>query len=174
MRISTEKLQILYYPDQILRCKCLAVTQINDQIRQVVCRMIELMHEARGVGLAAPQVGLNWRMFVANPTNEPDKDYVFINPVLSKPGKVSAAHEEGCLSIPGVYGQITRPVSITIEAMNESGESVQMTADDIAARVWQHETDHLDGVLIIDKMTPMDKMANKRLLRDLEEIAKQA
>ncbi len=174
MSNSTRNLKILYYPDKILRCKCRPVDPSDRQVIDVARRMLELMHEARGVGLAAPQVGLDWRLFVANHTNEPDQDFIFINPVLSNHASLSESHEEGCLSIPGVYGQITRPVSVDIEAYNEKGEEVRLSAQELAARVWQHETDHLDGVLIIDKMTPMDKMANKRTLRELEEMAVQS
>ena len=168
MRVSPEKLQIVYYPSPVLRQKAQDLPQIDDVVRQVARRMIELMHEAEGVGLAAPQVGLSWRLFVVNPTGDAGDDRVFINPVLTEPSEEVDAREEGCLSIPDVRGQIRRPRRITIEALDEQGQRVTLTSDELPARIWQHETDHLDGVLIIDRMSPLDKLANRRKIKDLQ------
>jgi peptide deformylase len=93
---------------------------------------------------------------------------VFINPRLSNPARQTIAREEGCLSIPHVNADITRPVAITIEALDLDGQPFTMTSEELPARVWQHECDHLDGVLIIDRMTPIDRRANLRALRELE------
>ncbi len=164
------QLRIVHYPDPALRVKCKPVGAIDDRIRAIAARMIELMHEADGVGLAAPQVALDLRMFVAHPDRQdPDGARVFINPVLSNPSANTGEHEEGCLSIPGVFGQITRPLAITVEALDLDGKPFTLTSDQLAARVWQHETDHLDGVLIIDRMTPMDRQANKAALKEMEK-----
>src|SRR5690606_21325593 len=113
---------------------------------------IELMHEAGGCGLAAPQVALNWRLFVANDTGEPGNDLVFINPQLINPGTEQHDREEGCLSLPHIAGVVRRPKIITVQALDIDGKPFEMTSDELAARIWQHETDHLDGVLIIDRM----------------------
>jgi len=129
------------------------------------------MHEARGVGLAAPQVGLPWRLFVANPTGEPGDDRVYINPRLSNPSRETSTHDEGCLSLPNITGEITRPTRITIDALDEQGQPFQLTSDELPARVWQHETDHLDGILILDRMPAIDKVANKQAVIDLEQAA---
>lgn len=171
MPVDTASLQIVNYPDPVLRRKAAELDAVTDEVREVAARMIELMHEAGGVGLAAPQVGLSWRMFVANDTGEPGNDRVFINPILHNPGRQTEVREEGCLSIPNVTAEVTRPGSITIQAVDEKGQQVLLTAEGLPARIWQHETDHLDGVLIIDRMTPADKMANRRALRELEEGA---
>ena len=168
MAVESQALEIVWYPEQVLRQKAGPIAEVTDEVRAVAARMVELMHEARGVGLAAPQVGLSWRMFVANPTGEPDDNRVFINPVLRDASRITETREEGCLSLPHVSVEVTRPAAITIEAIDEQGETFTLTSDGLPARVWQHENDHLDGVLIIDRMTPADRMANRRALRDLE------
>lgn len=170
MPIDPDKLRIVIYPAQVLRQQAAPVKAINDEVRAVARRMLELMHDAPGVGLAAPQVGLAWRMFVANasPEHGPEDDRVFINPVLSDPSREIEPYEEGCLSLPRINAEIRRPKRITITALDLDGEEFSLTSDQFPARVWQHETDHLDGVLILDRMTPMDRLANKKALRDLE------
>jgi peptide deformylase len=168
MSVNIDKLQIEVYPHPSLRQKAEAVAAVNDEVRAVARRMLELMHEARGVGLAAPQVGLGWRMFVANPTGEPADDRVYINPVLSEPSTHTDALEEGCLSIPDVKGVITRPVGITVDALDEHGRKIHERSEELAARIWQHETDHLNGVLILDRMTELDKRSNKTAIEALE------
>ncbi len=169
--MNVAELTIVKYPAAVLRRPAEPIDPIDDRVRTVAARMIELMHQAEGVGLAGPQVGLPWRIFVANPTGEPDDDRVFINPSLVDPTSETAAREEGCLSIPYVRAEITRPVGITIRALDEHGQPFELTGTDLPARVWQHETDHLDGVLIIDRMTPIDRMSNRRQLRELEALA---
>ena len=180
MSIAIDKLKIVHYPHPVLRTKAQPLGGVSEEVRAVARKMIELMHEARGVGLAAPQVGLPWRLFVANPTGEDSGgasggDRIYINPVLSDPSEATARAEEGCLSIPGVNVHVMRPVGVTIAAMNEHGEKITDTSADLLARIWQHETDHLNGVLIIDRMTPTDGRSVKRTLAQLEaDFAKAA
>jgi peptide deformylase len=169
MPVDAKRLKIVTYPASVLRVRATPIKAITPEIKAVAARMLDLMHDAPGVGLAAPQVGLSWRMFVACASRDAKDDQVFINPVLSDPSRDLEEYEEGCLSIPGVTAAIRRPKAITISALDLDGKPVRMTSEELAARVWQHETDHLDGVLIIDKMTPMDKLANQRVLRDLEK-----
>ncbi len=166
--IDPRALRIVSYPDPILRQKARPVEVIDDTVRQVAKRMLQLMHDAPGIGLAAPQVGLPWRLFVANPTGDPRDDQVFINPELQIVGRRTDDAEEGCLSLPNIRADIRRPVAITIRALDEYGKPFEMTSDDLPARIWQHETDHLDGVLILDRMTPFDRAANKRAIEELE------
>jgi len=163
-----DSLSLRRYPDPALRAEAQPVAEVTDEVRRVASRMIELMHEHQGVGLAGPQVGLDWRLFVANLSGEPGEDRVFINPVLSDPARQTEARDEGCLSLPRVEGEITRPSGITIDAVDDQGEPFQMWAEGLLARVWQHENDHLDGVLIIDRMPLVDRQANRRVLRELE------
>jgi peptide deformylase len=161
-------LRIVLYPAEVLTRKADPVAEVDDHVRAVAERMIELMHEARGVGLAAPQVGLPWRMFVTDTTGEGQSGKVYINPELFDPTPQTAPRDEGCLSLPQITGEITRPVGISIRGLNEQGQPIEERSEEFPARVWQHEFDHLDGTLILDKMTRMDRMANKRLIRDLE------
>lgn len=172
MDLDVDQLQIIHYPDPRLRKKAAPIEAIDDTIRAIGMRMIELMHDAPGVGLAAPQVGLDLRLFVANPTHDAAEDRVFINPVLTDPSREQSDYEEGCLSIPEVYGDIRRPKQITITATDLDGQLFTLTSGELAARVWQHENDHLDGILFLDRMTALDKMANRRKLKELEREAK--
>lgn len=169
MPVDVDKLQIICFPHPVLRAKAEPVEAVTDEVRAVAKRMIELMHEARGVGLAAPQVALPWRLFVANPTGHDGDDRVYINPVLSEPTRDTEQAEEGCLSIPHVNAAIMRPIGITIEATNLDGHRFTDTADQLLARIWQHEHDHLDGILILDRMTPKDQRANRKAIAALEE-----
>ncbi len=172
MPVSPDQLRIIHYPAPVLREVAKPLSGATDEVQRVTKRMLQLMHEARGVGLAAPQVGLPWRMFVANPTGEPGDDRVFINPKLSNPSAETHVHDEGCLSLPHITGEITRPTRITIDALDEHGQPFQLTSDELSARVWQHEIDHLDGILILDRMPAIDKVANKQAVMDLEQAAR--
>lgn len=169
--IQVDQLRIIHYPAPMLRAKARPIDAITTEVQAVAQRMLELMHQAPGVGLAAPQVGLPWRLFVANATSDPQDDLVFINPVLSNFSRETEDQEEGCLSLPHITGQIRRPKGAVITAQNMQNQTFTLASDDLPARVWQHETDHLDGVLIIDKMTALDKKANQPALGDLEQSA---
>ncbi|MBI1337112.1 MAG: peptide deformylase [Phycisphaera sp.] len=169
MPVNIEQLRIVLYPDPVLRNKASELRGVTHEVCAVAQRMLQLMHEAPGVGLAAPQVGLPWRMFVANARQDGDsEDLVFINPRLIDPSREVGDYEEGCLSLPGINANIRRPLGITIEATDLEGKTFRMTSQTLSARIWQHEYDHLDGVLILDRMTPLDKRANQRLIRELE------
>jgi len=172
MSIEVSKLHIIRYPDPALKKNAEPIDSIDDTVRAVANRMIELMYEAEGVGLAAPQVGLSWRLFVMAGNEEADRpDMVFINPKLTVTSHELAVREEGCLSIPGVSVEVRRPSGVEIAAQNMEGESFTMRDDDYLARVWQHETDHLNGVLIIDRMSPMDRLATRKTLKELRAAA---
>ena len=168
MPIDPLRLRIVTYPDPVLRQPADPVAEVSEEVRAVAHRMLELMHEAPGVGLAAPQVGLTWRMFVANPTGEPGNDRVFINPEVADASRDVATMEEGCLSLPEIRGEVQRPRRVTVYATDLEGERFELTSEELPARVWQHEIDHLDGVLILDKMARMDRLANRRPLKALE------
>ncbi|MEX0776455.1 MAG: peptide deformylase [Phycisphaeraceae bacterium] len=169
MAADVSQLTIVHYPAPVLRAKAKPIGRITEKVRSLAERMLQLMHEAPGVGLAAPQVGVSWRMFVANPTGDPADDQVFINPVLTEPSREMHDRDEGCLSLPDITAQIRRPKAITITATGLDGREFSLSSDELAARIWQHEIDHLDGVLIIDRMTPMDRLANARKLKELEK-----
>jgi len=165
--IDLAGLTILIYPDPRLRKPCRPVRDFDEHLRALAQRMLELMHEASGVGLAAAQVGVPKRLFVMNATGEADDDQVFVNPVLvDKQGQRET--EEGCLSIPEVRVQVRRAYRCRLRARTLDGEPVELEGEDLVARIWQHEVDHLDGKLIIDRMGPSDEIATRKLLRDLE------
>jgi peptide deformylase len=166
--VDPASLRIVFYPHPSLRRRCVEIERIDDTVRAVARRMLELMHDAEGIGLAAAQVDVPWRLFVANVPEQTDGDRVYINPVLTDAESGVESMEEGCLSLPGIRGEIRRPPEITITAMNLDGESFTETADDLLARCWQHEVDHLDGRLIIDRMNQMGRLASRRKLKDLE------
>ena len=168
MNTDPEKLTIVHHPHPVLRKVAQPVESVTPEVQAICTRMLELMHEAPGVGLAAPQVGLELRLFVANATGDPQDDMGFINPLITVEGKATEDMEEGCLSLPGINASIRRPKAVTIEATDIKGNRFKATSDDLPARIWQHENDHLDGVMIIDKMSPIDKMANRKALKEME------
>jgi peptide deformylase len=169
--VDPSLLHIVNYPDPVLRRRAEPVVDIDDTVRAVARRMIELMHEAEGVGLAAPQVGLSWRLFVCRGESEEDEDEVFVNPELELHRAELVAHEEGCLSLPGITAEIRRPPAVTISACTLDGERFDRRHDGFLARVWQHEFDHLNGVLIIDRMSKLDRLATRKALKQLEAEA---
>ena len=134
--------------DEILRKKCREVSEITDRIKMTLEDMLETMHSANGVGIAAPQVGIMRRMFVAEP--EPGRVYFMINPVILEQSG-SQSGDEGCLSVPGMVGTVERPDYIKIEAMDIDGNKNIYEFHDFDARVMCHENDHLDGILYVDK-----------------------
>jgi peptide deformylase len=168
MTLKPAELTILRYPAPSLRAPARAIAKIDEQVRAVAQRMIELMHEAKGVGLAAPQVGLSWRMFVTDVPDEHDEPKVYINPRLTGFGAESSTYEEGCLSLPGIHIEIERPTSATLMAVNLQGEPLTVSSDAFAARVWQHEFDHLNGVLIIDRVSASQRQAHRQKLKELK------
>lgn len=167
MSLDPTTLRLVQYPDPRLRRKGAAVTRFDSDVAAVARRMLDLMRAHRGVGLAAPQVGLPIRLFVMNETDDPARDLVFVNPVVTQREGVAEA-VEGCLSLPGVDVTVRRAASCRIAACDLSGRPFEMEARELVARIWQHETDHLDGVLIIDKMGPTDEIANRKTLAALE------
>jgi peptide deformylase len=144
--------QIRQYPDPVLRMRANEVESFDDDLRRLVERMTQLMHDARGVGLAGNQVGTLQRVFVFQPTEE-DEPRAVVNPVLVDAAKETLGETEGCLSLIGVTIPVERPVKVTLEGKDEKGEDVRLELDEHAARVVQHELDHLDGILILDRTT---------------------
>ncbi len=142
-------LEITKLGEEILRKTAEPVQEINDEIRQLADDMFETMIEADGVGLACPQVGKNLRMFVV--IADDDVRRVFINPEIIKTSEELGDYDEGCLSIPKVYETIRRPVKVTVQAFNEKGKPFTLDADGLLARIIQHENDHLNGIMFIDR-----------------------
>jgi peptide deformylase len=163
-------LQIVPHPHPALRRKSRELVRIDAELRDIVQQMFQLMYAARGVGLAANQVGLPYRLFVINPEGDPaqkDQELVFINPRITRK-KGSDDDEEGCLSLPEIHGTVTRATELIIDAFDLTGRQFEMQLEDFPARIIQHENDHLDGVLFIDRVQPAVRSQLQPLITDLE------
>jgi peptide deformylase len=141
--------QIRQYGDPALRLKANEVAEFDDDLRRLVERMTALMHDAQGVGLAATQVGILRRVFVFEPDDEGPR--AIVNPVVAEESDETASDEEGCLSLQGVRVPVERSTRVVLEGKDPTGEDVRFELDEYGSRVVQHELDHLDGVLIIDR-----------------------
>ena len=142
------ELELVIHPDELLRETSQKIADINGDVVRLADAMIETMHVARGIGLAGVQVGRLDRIFVTHV--EGDKPRVFINPTIIETSVELSDYDEGCLSIPAIYADVTRPEAIRVQAWNERGRPFNLDADGLLARVIQHENDHLNGVLFID------------------------
>lgn len=166
--MDVESLRILLYPDPRLKKRSRPVEKFDDHLASLVKRMFELMRQQEGVGLAAPQVGVNLRLFVMNHTGKPEDDHVVINPALTAlEGEIEA--EEGCLSIPEVRVNVLRADRMKLAALDLEGKPFEREASELESRVWQHETDHLDGILLTDRMSFTEKMRFRKKLKELEQ-----
>jgi len=146
-------LDIRVLGDPILRKETVPVKEITDDTRKLIADMFETMYASEGIGLAAPQVGRTERIAVVDADGE---RYALINPkVVDRSGK--AKSEEGCLSIPNIYGDVERPVTVTVETLDENGDAHEITATDLLSRCLQHEIDHLDGKLFIDYLSVLKR-----------------
>ncbi len=166
-------LRITKLGEEILRQKAQPVEEINDEIRQLANDMLETMIDADGVGLAAPQIGRSIRMFVI--MADDDVKRVFINPQIIKTSNEVGPYDEGCLSIPQVYESIVRPLKVTVQAYDENGKRFTLDADGLLARCIQHENDHLDGILYIDRGDPdFAKKTEEQFKKRAERAAEKA
>lgn len=169
------RLQIVHHPHPALSWKSKDVIRIDDQLKAMVAQMFELMYEARGIGLAANQVALPYRLFVINPSGDPelkDEEFVFINPEITRRNG-SEESEEGCLSLPEIYGQVPRATRIVVDAFNLQGQQFEMELTGLDARVVQHEYDHLDGILFPSRTSPSVSKELQPLIENLERSFRQ-
>jgi peptide deformylase len=163
-------LRVLKYPHPALRHKSKLLRRVDNELKNTVAEMFDLMYAQKGIGLAANQVDLPYRFFILNPEGEPGKgeEYIFLNPVIGKrSGTVEA--EEGCLSFPEIYAPVKRSAKIVLSAYDLAGQAVNYELSGLLARAAQHEYDHLDGVLFIDRLTPTGLLSVKQALLDLEQ-----
>ena len=166
-QVDLDALRIIHYPDPRLRDVSVPIEAFDRGLADLVERMFELMFAARGVGLAAPQVGVPVRLFVASPTFQHEDRQVFINPrILWATGTQDG--DEGCLSFPEISCKIKRSEEVVIEAADVSGNTFTREGEGLAARIYQHESDHLDGRLLVDRMGTVARLANRRALKQLE------
>ena len=164
-------MELVYFPDPRLRDVSKKIGAVDPQILDAVPEMFESMYKARGIGLAGPQAGLGRRVIVANLSGDPkkkDEEQVFINPeILGREGELR--EEEGCLSLPGLAAQIQRAERCLVRYQDLKGKTVEREVEMLESRLFQHEIDHLDGILIVDKMTPADRKQWGALLKEMEE-----
>ncbi|MEM7334648.1 MAG: peptide deformylase [Chloroflexota bacterium] len=172
-------LEIVKMPNGGLREKTRPVAKVDDKLQILIDEMIETMRDAQGVGLAAPQIGRNLRMAVIETLPKEDDDgneipdsrdlYVVINPEIVWYSNEIVSGIEGCLSIPGYLGEVDRPDSIRVRALNREGKKVKLKLEGWTARIFQHEIDHLDGVLFIDKLTSPENLWTEEAYRKMQD-----
>ncbi len=160
-------MRVYIYGEKVLSDIAQPVEAITPELCRLLDEMIPFMRESRGVGLAAPQIGIARRFFVMDAGDRVRK---VINPEILSSGNSTVEMEEGCLSVPGIHKKVRRPKRITVRYQNEAGETIEEDLKDYPARVFQHEYDHLDGVLFVDRITPI---ARKLIARDLEKLSSQ-
>ncbi len=175
--------KIVYLPDPILRRKAKPITKFDTNLQKLIDDMIETMREAPGVGLAAPQIGLSQQLAVIEYAEEDENDddetekkpakpkklFVIINPEIIKASEETVVGVEGCLSLPGIVGEVERHESVQVKALNRHGKPVKIKADGWLARIFQHEIDHLNGLMYTEKATKLWKMQDDQE-EDEEEI----
>lgn len=161
-------LPIRIYPDPVLRVKCPEVTEFDDKLRKLAADMVETMHVAPGVGLAAPQVGVELRLAVVDTSvgEDPSQIHILINPQIVRREGLET-ESEGCLSLPGISDKVDRPTSITVRAVDLEGKPMEINAEGWLARVVCHEIDHLDGILFTDHLRGLRKERARRQLKRL-------
>lgn len=162
------KLEILRFPDDRLRTKAKPVAEVDDTIRQLVDDMFETMYEAPGIGLAATQVNVHKRVIVVDVSHEKDQPLCLINPeIIARDGVEQ--HEEGCLSVPGIYETVERAEHIKVKALDRDGQPFELETGDLLAVCIQHEIDHLDGKLFVDYLSSLKR---NRIRKKLEKQKK--
>jgi peptide deformylase len=166
--------RILTYPDPELKKKSAPVTILNEKISELARDMAETMYDAPGVGLAAPQIGVHLRVIVidVSPKDEKPNLIVAINPVIVH-GEGESFEEEGCLSVPRYGANVRRHASVVVKGLNLAGEEVTWRAEDLLAIAFQHEIDHLDGILFVDHLSPLKKDIFRKKYRQMMESAKE-
>jgi peptide deformylase len=155
--------KILYLPDARLRVVAKPVVQFDEPLQELIDDMFETMYDARGVGLAAPQIGVSLRLSVIDIAGEKKDQLVLINPeIISASGEKQ--FEEGCLSVPGAYDTVVRAQKVTVKALDRNGVPFEITGEDMLAECFQHEIDHLNGKLFVDLLSPLKRaLARKKL-----------
>ncbi|WP_404400903.1 peptide deformylase [Idiomarina seosinensis] len=159
------KLTVLKYPDERLRTVAKPIDSVDDALRATIDDMFETMYESQGVGLAATQVDVHRRLFIADCSEDQNEALVFINPEITK-AEGHFANEEGCLSFPGVYAKVERAERITVTATDRNGEQFNLDAEGLLAICIQHEIDHLNGKLFVDYLSPLKQ---SRIRKKLEK-----
>ena len=159
--------------DEVLRQKCEKITVFDDELKDLENQMYATMEQAEGVGLAGPQVGVSKRIFVVEIPAEEIKQ-TFVNPQIIETSFETGIYNEGCLSLPGLEHELERPVRVTVNALNTDGKPFTVKADGLYARAIQHENDHLNGILYIDRLDESEKRRMEVLFRKKQDALKKA
>jgi len=169
--IDIEKCRITHYPSEVLANRAGTVEEINDNIRQLVKKMTDMMLEHKGIGLAAPQASVSLRLFIISLDGSRENVRAYINPTVTPGGELDET-EEGCLSVPGIYTKIRRYKKCTVTATDLDGNEFTEEAEGLYARCLQHESDHLDGMTIADRMASAARIKHRRQLKRLRNNKK--
>jgi len=170
------KLPILWAPDPVLKTKCKPVDMVDDAVRQLMDDMLETMYDAPGVGLAAPQVGVTQRVIVVDcaRSDEDPRPLRMANPEVVEASEEEATNEEGCLSLPGHYADVTRPAAALVRYLDETGAECEIETDGLLATCVQHEIDHLNGVLFVDHLSTLKRnMIMRKMVKAKKERARE-
>ena len=162
-----EQTKVMHYPNPFLRLKSQEVDEKDESLKDLIERMFNAMEEERGIGLAAPQIGVSKRVVVVSIEEKNFNRLALLNPVIVHLSSETDVMEEGCLSVPGVNADVERPVEAVVRGTTRNGRLVEISAQGLLARVLQHEIDHLDGVLFIDRLSPDER---KRIEKELVEL----
>lgn len=157
-------MNIVKYPDPILKKKAKSIAKVTREHALLIPQMIATMDKSEGIGLAAPQIGISERVIVVK---DGEKNLAFFNPKLLKKGKEQETEEEGCLSLPGLFLKLKRANKVEVVAQDEKGKHIHLTAQGLAARILQHEIDHLEGKLIINRVSPLARLKARKQLKEI-------
>ena len=163
--------EIALLGEEVLRKPAVDVEAVDDDLRALIRDMFETMYDAEGIGLAGPQIGVSQRIIVVDVREDDGKPFALINPKIQDTSKDTDRAEEGCLSIPGIAGVVERAQSVVVEGLDEKGGPVRIEADGLLARCLQHEIDHLNGVLFVDRLSPLKRTMVLKKYRSLQADA---
>ena len=166
--VDIKKCQITHYPAEVLTKRAEPIGEIDDNIRQLVEKMADIMLKKKGIGLAAPQAGVPLRLFIISLDGTRESVKVYINPIVTPAGELGST-EEGCLSVPGVFTKIRRYKKCKVTATDLNGREFTEEAEGLYARALQHEYDHIEGMTIVNRMAQTAKIAHRRQLKKLTE-----
>ncbi len=161
------QLEMRFLGDPVLRAKADPVESVTEEIRTLIRDMFDTMYAEDGVGLAAPQVGVSQRVIVVDPRDDEVQPFALVNPEIREASAETELGEEGCLSLPGLKEMVDRPARVSVSGLNDEGEPVTIRAEGLLARILQHEIDHVDGILFIDRVSPLKR---KMLLKRWEKV----
>lgn len=159
-------MDIVTYPEEVLRQEAEPIDEITDEVRDLAEKMTETMFRQEGIGLAAPQIGVNKRLIVVDLE---DDFHILVNPEIAEESEEEESMEEGCLSVPGPEAPVNRAKEVVVKGINLDGEEVELHREGLAARVFQHEVDHVNGILFIDQLSEAERSLTLREYRKIQE-----